>query len=1081
MSYSPYVYNPPAPPIPLTQYRSVPEPQPLDNPLVTHSGISEWRKTFSPPDCEVLRLDATGKVLDYKLGVRRVHIFVSTNYMFFLVDDKHTWSTTHGDIACWAKAIKRPSQKAPFVKTSAVPNQPMGGAPEESEAPTALHFYGADGKIHIVFDLSVQYEWVCRIYGEVWGSSHHSRIKMELRNNTTKQKRMNSLKRNYLLTQQYQLQKQQYNVIGAYYSVSQSPSPQPQLPSQPLLQQLPQSQSQSQSQSTFTLSTPSQSSHQHQNQHRQQQLLLLQQQQQQQKYQHHHSQSQGQYQPRQTLPKSISAPSLIRSPPAMAANNPPPSNLQALHLGPLSTSSSSSVSSLSVSSSSPSPPPNRHKSNKPNKSQQSHSHQQTSSQSQHHHHKHHQQQQQQSNTSSITASSSSSSSPSPSSHKVHRSVSDPHSPLTRCPVYVTSGVSSMALSSSASSALSSASASSFSSSSSSSSSSDSSSSASSSSSSTISQSCLSGSLFSSYSSLNTPYLVSVPSMTLTNTSTRTTNHPAPNANQMRSNHNYNISPSPPPLSHHNNYLNDPSACPNQRPSSITPPEVTNNTNNNNNTNINAPIKSDKKASCRALKSVGGGGGRRRDNSSMSPVAPRKLSPHPYPLKGDLTLTSLTLNPPSSSSLSSSSSSSSSSNVALNAVSAPGVPLDINLSDVPVVDWSSMPLYPTQDPVLTFGLGTRQAPVDVELRQIVTLVNTSNHKQHFRFCPAADPKCSLSVEPREGRIDPGKDACVVVTATVLCTARFRLELPLVAWRHRGRGMARAAFVCDIESQLTTKLDPDELALHTPPVGEGSFGTTYRGEYRGTDVAIKVIKYQNEITPRMVADFKKETDMLEKLRHPCIIGFIGAVHTPRLFAIVTEFAEFGSLSAVVKRGSLTYAQKLKALLDISRGMRYIHNSGIIHRDLKPDNVLVVSMEASSSVMCKLSDFGSTRDVNKFSPDLALTRGVGTPIFMAPELLAGKSDYRKSADVYSFAMSMVNVISGKLPFEGEPLSAPWYQCVLSGVRPEMVGCCVPDDYMTLVRMCWAANPDERPEFDFVVRAINEMFRKEVSNFKK
>lgn len=410
-----------------------------------------------------------------------------------------------------------------------------------------------------------------------------------------------------------------------------------------------------------------------------------------------------------------------------------------------------------------------------------------------------------------------------------------------------------------------------------------------------------------------------------------------------------------------------------------------------------------------------------------------------------------------------------------------MPLDINLSDVPIVDWSSMPLYPTQDPLLTFGLGTRQAPVDSEIHQIVTLVNSSKHRQHFRFCPIPSPKCTLSVEPREGKIDPGKDACVVVTATVLCTARFRLELPLVTWRHKGRHMMQASFVSDIESQLTTKLDPDELALHTPPVGEGSFGTTYRGEYRGTDVAVKVIKYQNEITARMVADFKKETDMLEKLRHPCIIGFIGAVHTPGSFAIVTEFAEFGSLSAVVKAGSLSYPQKLKALLDIARGMRYLHNSGIIHRDLKPDNVLVVSTEVSSSVMCKLSDFGSTRDVNKFSPELALTRGVGTPIFMAPELLAGKSDYRKSADVYSFAMTMVNVISGRLPFEGEPLNGPWYQCVLAGIRPGMIGCCVPEDYMMLVKTCWAARPDERPEFDFVVRVISEMLHREVSRFIK
>ena len=105
----------------------------------------------------------------------------------------------------------------------------------------------------------------------------------------------------------------------------------------------------------------------------------------------------------------------------------------------------------------------------------------------------------------------------------------------------------------------------------------------------------------------------------------------------------------------------------------------------------------------------------------------------------------------------------------------------DLSDVPVVGWDAMPLRVAQGTELTFGLGTRQAPVDSELREEVTLVNKTKHRQWFRFHPASGPKCTLSAEPPEGCVGPCSEARVVVSATIHCTTRLRIELPLVVWR------------------------------------------------------------------------------------------------------------------------------------------------------------------------------------------------------------------------------------------------------------------------------------------------------------
>lgn len=405
----------------------------------------------------------------------------------------------------------------------------------------------------------------------------------------------------------------------------------------------------------------------------------------------------------------------------------------------------------------------------------------------------------------------------------------------------------------------------------------------------------------------------------------------------------------------------------------------------------------------------------------------------------------------------------------------------------LVEWGAMPLAVTPTE-LTFELGSRQAPVDEELHELIVLRNNSGSKHSFCFEPAPSSKYALSFEPAEGKINSGKEQSVMVKLTVLCTTEFKLKIPLIAWKGDMKDAERAQkthamLTADIESQLTTKLDSDELTLYSPPVGEGSFGTIYRGDYRGADVAVKVLKYQNAITPDMIRDFKSEIGIMEKLRHPCIINFIGAVHTPGKFAIVTEFCPFGNLNGAIKKPTFTYAHKLKALLDTAKGMNFLHRSNIMHRDLKPDNILMVSLEVRSSVICKISDFGTTRDVNRFSHEMSFTKGVGTPIFMAPELLAGRRNYEKSADVYSFGMMMVNLITGKQPFEGDPNITSAFQFanyVIEGHRPSLAGIRVPEDYMDLMKICWSADPAVRPSFDDIAKGIDVMFKASIANMR-
>jgi len=103
----------------------------------------------------------------------------------------------------------------------------------------------------------------------------------------------------------------------------------------------------------------------------------------------------------------------------------------------------------------------------------------------------------------------------------------------------------------------------------------------------------------------------------------------------------------------------------------------------------------------------------------------------------------------------------------------------------------------------------------------------------------------------------------------------------------------------------------------------------------------------------------------------------------------------------------------MLDVARGMEYLHEQGIIHRDLKPGNVLVASIDPQSDVLCKISDFGESRQGLEQTQTMTMTRGIGTPYYMAEEILRGDDKYTRAIDVYSFGIMCVELWNERLPY--------------------------------------------------------------------
>ncbi|OQR81543.1 hypothetical protein THRCLA_11633 [Thraustotheca clavata] len=252
-----------------------------------------------------------------------------------------------------------------------------------------------------------------------------------------------------------------------------------------------------------------------------------------------------------------------------------------------------------------------------------------------------------------------------------------------------------------------------------------------------------------------------------------------------------------------------------------------------------------------------------------------------------------------------------------------------------------------------------------------------------------------------------------------------------------------------------------------IGVGSSCKVYKAIWRGTEVAIKKFTSQNAETVNK--EFKHEVQMMSHLGcHPCIVLLLAVCRTPK--SIIFEYLPFslfeqinGSQDPTKKIPPFpnTWQKRLQMIMDVARGLQFLHSFNIVHRDLKSLNLLI-----TDEGRVKLADFGIAKVENEF-----MTRCCGTYQWMAPEVIVSQS-YSVSADIYSFGVVMWEICEASVPFADTPAALVAMAVIQENKRPA-ISPNIPNPLKELITKCWDKDANIRPDAATIVTSLTNFLQ--------
>lgn len=238
-----------------------------------------------------------------------------------------------------------------------------------------------------------------------------------------------------------------------------------------------------------------------------------------------------------------------------------------------------------------------------------------------------------------------------------------------------------------------------------------------------------------------------------------------------------------------------------------------------------------------------------------------------------------------------------------------------------------------------------------------------------------------------------------------------------------------------------------------VGSGGMSDVYKAKCHKLNryVAIKVLKPEYSEDKNFVSKFRAEAQAAAGLSHPNIVNIYDVGEDNGLYYIVMELVEGITLKTYIeKKGRLEVKEAVSIAIQVAQGIQMAHSHHIIHRDIKPQNIII-----SREGKVKVTDFGIAR---ASSAQTINSNAMGSVHYISPEQArGGYSDER--SDIYSLGISLYEMITGSVPFEGDTTVAVALQHIQGEIpSPREIVPNLPVSVEKIIYKCTQKKPERR-----------------------
>ena len=243
-----------------------------------------------------------------------------------------------------------------------------------------------------------------------------------------------------------------------------------------------------------------------------------------------------------------------------------------------------------------------------------------------------------------------------------------------------------------------------------------------------------------------------------------------------------------------------------------------------------------------------------------------------------------------------------------------------------------------------------------------------------------------------------------------------------------------------------------------LGEGGMGAVYEGIQDGLNrkVALKLLPQRLLKDPTYLERFQREAQGAAALNHPNIVTVYEIGQDRGHYFFSMEFVDGASLgNRISKEKRLPVSDALDITRKVASALDYAwREAGLVHRDIKPDNIMLTSQGH-----IKVADLGLAKRITTDSNLTNEGAGLGTPHYMAPEQSQGARDVDCRADIYSLGITLYEMLTGKVPYDG---ATPYAVIIahLESPLPDPRESCpeISDPLWELIRTMCAKEPDDR-----------------------